>query len=423
MINSAKVKKMICYILLLYPFYSEFLKRILKITIVNNLDEVLIIAGILLVAFERFLKGNLAIKKISIPLVLLVLIGVIGDLRTGINQNYLLISTFLTIKVFLMYLLFEDCRWTEEDLLKIKNALGKTYFLIIVCGYLFYFFPRIAPFPNSAMVSICWHPGIFATLMVPIVLYLFVDMVENKKYKNGFLLMVLVLCLLLARTTKNIISVGIGIMVYLIISKKKTKYIFAVIAITVGLSLSNAIIAVMSDDINAYFLSETAQNRPRIVLLTTSLQIAKDYFPFGSGFGTFGGSIASKYYSDIYYQYGLSGRNGLSFDNRIYLTDTYWPYIIAETGILGTLLLISILIVLLKSTLHNIQSSYNKERVIGYSVFVIFIALIVESMFTSTFLGVRCYLGLGILGIYNSYINRNRRKEKRGYLDEKNNSV
>jgi hypothetical protein len=77
--------------------------------------------------------------------------------------------------------------------------------------------------------------------------------------------------------------------------------------------------------------STTARSR----LYTTGERIAQDYFPLGSGFGTFGSSPSRKHYSQLYFEYGLGEVYGLSPQYRQFIDDTSWPSVMAETGYLG----------------------------------------------------------------------------------------
>ena len=72
-----------------------------------------------------------------------------------------------------------------------------------------------------------------------------------------------------------------------------------------------------------------------------TFKIALDYFPLGSGLGTFG-SLASitNWYSDLYFQYGVAYIGANSPDdvarNNYTILDTFWPHIIGELGYIGT---------------------------------------------------------------------------------------
>jgi hypothetical protein len=78
----------------------------------------------------------------------------------------------------------------------------------------------------------------------------------------------------------------------------------------------------------------------RIGMYITSVRLASDFFPLGSGFGSFGslGSIFN-WYSPIYYDYSIDkiGSNAEEFVLRgeHTLLDTFWPHVIGELGFLG----------------------------------------------------------------------------------------
>lgn len=83
--------------------------------------------------------------------------------------------------------------------------------------------------------------------------------------------------------------------------------------------------------------SRHAPNHPRAQLYVGALQIAKTYFPFGSGLGTFGGAGAANYDLSMFYKLGFG--NYWWFRKEDFLLDTYWPNSLAEAGYIGALLL------------------------------------------------------------------------------------
>jgi hypothetical protein len=93
----------------------------------------------------------------------------------------------------------------------------------------------------------------------------------------------------------------------------------------------------------SYYKSTVPAENVRLGMYIASFKIACDYFPFGSGMGTFG-SLASLIngYSEIYYKYGVSkiGMNSQKDYKRgqFTLLDTYWPHILGELGFIGTIL-------------------------------------------------------------------------------------
>lgn len=63
-------------------------------------------------------------------------------------------------------------------------------------------------------------------------------------------------------------------------------------------------------------------------------QILWDYFPFGSGMGSFGCAAAADYYSPLYYKYKMDDIWGLTPDNPMFLADAFYP-VLAQIGVVG----------------------------------------------------------------------------------------
>ena len=91
------------------------------------------------------------------------------------------------------------------------------------------------------------------------------------------------------------------------------------------------------DAIDKYFISN--DKVARYNLMHTSFMLAKDFFPIGSGFGSFGTEASRVYYSSIYLRYGISQIYGLNMEHPTYITDQFWFGIIGQFGVLGTFLM------------------------------------------------------------------------------------
>ena len=90
----------------------------------------------------------------------------------------------------------------------------------------------------------------------------------------------------------------------------------------------------------------------RVEMTRASFEVAADYFPFGTGFATFGSNVTSEpeYYSTLYGLYGLSNVQGLSLAGGTgFLSDTFWPTVLAQFGWLGLVGYVALLIVLFRS--------------------------------------------------------------------------
>lgn len=76
----------------------------------------------------------------------------------------------------------------------------------------------------------------------------------------------------------------------------------------------------------------------RPVLYMTGFQIMIDYFPFGTGFGTFGSYASGLYYSNVYVDYEIDMIWGLTKDWPEFVNDTYYPVIMGQFGFIGLML-------------------------------------------------------------------------------------
>lgn len=81
------------------------------------------------------------------------------------------------------------------------------------------------------------------------------------------------------------------------------------------------------------FSEEKIEELARPATYVTSLKILMDYFPFGSGLGSFATNAALRYYSPIYYKYNLNTIWGLDPGGG-FISDAFYPTL-AEFGIVG----------------------------------------------------------------------------------------
>jgi len=148
----------------------------------------------------------------------------------------------------------------------------------------------------------------------------------------------------------------------------------------------------LSKDIeeNTNYLNDVgSKEHVRIGMFLASKQIALDYFPFGSGLGTFG-SLASISggYSQVHFDYGVAyiGTNSPEdvANGKHTLLDTYWPHIFAELGFVGTFLFLVIWLFPLKKAFFNIKTT-NEPFVKGISFYIIM------SVITTTWEGFTLY--------------------------------
>jgi len=131
---------------------------------------------------------------------------------------------------------------------------------------------------------------------------------------------------------------------------------------------------------------ESRSIQPRIALYAASVAIAREHFPLGVGFGRFGSHISRVFYSPAYEEYGLSQVVGLRQRRPNAVTDTFWPMLLGETGVIGILGYGAFVGAVVIGTWRrgHIAPSPN-ERALHLAVLMILVLALVESTVAPTF--------------------------------------
>lgn len=124
-------------------------------------------------------------------------------------------------------------------------------------------------------------------------------------------------------------------------------------------------------------------NAPRYLFFYYGGRTANTYFPFGSGFATFGSDQAARNYSRLYYQYGFNSLFGMNTEDGSFLSDTFWPMAIGQFGWIGFLIYIIIYVRVFLSfkrmTLNNDQKAFSYAAYLQYMIHAIGAAILSTS--------------------------------------------
>ena len=157
-----------------------------------------------------------------------------------------------------------------------------------------------------------------------------------------------------------------------------------------------------------YFIDNA--NQARNVLLKYGIITAIAYFPLGSGFSTYGTYMASRMGSSLYSRYKFYNYYGLGRVNKAYLTDTYWPAIIAEFGFLGGIIMFAIIMTII---IYSYKKLKHGNKMILFSVMYLLITTAASSIATASFITDTSYFFLAAIAI--GEINREVNKNKTNY--------
>ena len=367
--NKDKIK-------LISLFYFMIFQNVLEnyFNVFGILDEamsaVIVIIAIINILSSRkkyvICKNN---KKILVSVLALIIIGVIGNLKTDYQTIipalkdavcvFKGIITYVFIPLCLSNLKLDEYLTIINNHLKIITGL---VFLTVVGNLLFDIFPYYEiRFGIKSQQIFFTHPTYLASFSVIIIILLSVNLREHKENKKYIILMLLVLASTLR--FKSIAFIPIYMYLYYIVFIRQRKLQLLDIGILCVLGGAFAISQVME-----YF------NNPdwaRNVLTMNSLNIAKDNFPIGTGFGTYASWASGESYSNIYYDYNISTTWGISPDFYEFIADTFWPMIIGQFGVLGLGIYIYILLRIYKNIINNDNLDYYFGQILALLYLII----------------------------------------------------
>ena len=363
-------------IILISLFYFMIFQNVLEnyFNIFGILDEamsaaIVIIAIINILSSRRkyvICKNN---KKILVSVLALIIIGIIGNLKTDYQTMIPALKdavcvlkgiiTYVFIPLCLSNLNLDEYLTTMNNHLKFITGL---VFLTVIANLLFDIFPYYEiSFGIKSQQIFFTHPTYLASFSVIIIILLSVNLREHEENKKYIILMLLVLASTLR--FKSIAFIPIYMYLYYIVFKKQRKLQLLDVGILCVLGGVFAISQVME-----YF------NNPdwaRNVLTMNSLNIAKDNFPIGTGFGTYASWASGESYSNIYYDYNISTTWGISPDFYEFIADTFWPMIIGQFGVLGLGIYIYILLRIYKNIINNDNLDYYFGQILALLYLII----------------------------------------------------
>ncbi len=340
--------------------------------------------SIVIISKEKKIRKN--IFKILITIIIFTIFGLLGNYYYKYQKNkYILIDMFSCIRVYLLYIAIQffyiDYKKLKIYLIYIAKFIIPIIFVLGIINI----------FKDIGMTYDYRHglPGYKFLYSNPgslvIVLTALLAILDTEFHKNKKTIILCLFSILLTLRGLGIVTAIIYVFVKVVLNKKikitKRKWIIIGIIICVlGYS-----------QIKVYFFNgDTA----RKMLLSTSIKIAQDYFPIGTGFGTFGSDVTKQSYSKIYGIYNIDSIYGLSKENSKFLTDNYFPMILAQCGWIGLICVGVILYLLYKEIISKVNTK-NKNGV--YTIYIYILTSSLGAQLLAHFYGIFIILVLNIV--------------------------
>lgn len=272
-------------------------------------------------------------------------------------------------------------------------------------GYLFFFRTNpyvVSPFGGEESAAL----GQIA-LCCGMIYFLFTE--HTKRNRNIAIFLMLIG---LASGKSKYIGECIAFIALVVYVDKKIRFDNMATYLKVGL-LGTVIIFFTWTKFNAYYVEgfqEDAERMARPETYKTGLLIMKDYFPFGSGLGTFASAAAAKEYSPLYYKYKIDDIWGLTPENPMFLADTFYPIVYSQFGFFGALMFLWFWKRRLQEANRIIDPNYYKMAL------MCILALALENTADSSYLSGK---GMGYFMILAVCLNSNKLLGKKNELQER----
>ena len=326
----------------------------------RHLDELLVSIFFILTVFKSLLKKKHLLKThVEIPLLGFILVALVGSLIAKVPPGIAVIQLFLYLKGFLLLFILLNLPVDRRVVRRYAVFFTGAGFVILGLGLVDLIDPdwfRAAtgndPFIEirygiPSIKSIFVHPGTFGWFAALLALYSFGFYMCYGYRRYLWLGLIFSGGSFLSMRRRNLIGIALGLAVGLWQQSlsKKIRYglILGVLGCFFVILAWPKINALYQNMAQLYVTPDNPLEEARNALYITSVSLMKEHFPWGAGLGRFGSWMSQVHYSPLYKKYGLSGVYGLTKKSPKYMTDTFWPAVLGETGFLGVLFYIWIL--------------------------------------------------------------------------------
>ncbi|WP_454970123.1 hypothetical protein [Eubacterium sp.] len=391
--------------LFLYLIFQATISSLIKNEFISNFfgysDEAIGVILFIIVIFKA-LKSEITLLKFErymlVFMFIFEIIGIISGFKYKYQEiPYMFVDAYTCAKFFIYYLCAR---------LLTQGKLAKDYFLSInrICKIVAVIFFALSLhevlfdqwWPNPDYRYFAYSVQLFfghpESLARACITFIFV-LAYNYRYckHNIYYIIMLTIVMIFTFRTKAIVGVFAIYILYIFFIKLKFKSV-----IPVGIiGISGATYLGYNSLYKYYFeIDESA----RKILTFDSIEIAKSFFPLGSGFGSYASNIAAEKYSKLYINLGYYSKDNIQIGEKrhSFLSDTFWPIVVAQTGWIGT---ISFIMALLSMITYIIKS--RKTDVYYFWVAISIVAYdLISSFATSAFFhpsAIAPYLLLGLI--------------------------
>jgi hypothetical protein len=319
---------------------------------------------------DLIVSGEARIREIGICFLILwaTAAGLYGNWKFGIQDvnSAIYLDIVSHFKYALLYLGVTSAarkrHWNIEEAARIPVLLAKGYLTVLFVFGVLNLFVNLGMYGgiryglrNYAFVF--GTPGIVTNTVLYIIMLLLLDAALHEERSNkSFLIMAIAVLIMVIKSRSLILAATALILFESFVLEKKQNMRLRIL----GIAIIGGLIGY--PQYQDYFVNGVTANRgtaPRQLFWQGGLRLFKEYFPYGTGFGTFGSSTAATNYSSLYYILEFNTVTGMQPSNTMYLNDTFWPMIFTQLGLIGMIPYILLMIIIFYDIYRNAKRSGN----------------------------------------------------------------
>ena len=401
---SVKLNRILFISIMVILLFQDILGQ--RVPILYYADEIIALFCIPCICME-FIKRekgkNMGSIRSRLEMLVLLLAFLLYGLCGNIIYQYqpwdvVLISVVLSSKFFMIIL---TAGFIQRNAHLDLSECERTYEILAIALFGYSLFSML--FPGHLVKPSQWDLCAKAAVLCGLLIF---ANHKNALWNKMCVLLMLALLVLSGKEKAYAAIMLFALLFYLLVQKKvraKLIYIFFM-AIPVILIAWNKI---------DYYYIQGHDRYAKSIMTETSLKIARDYFPFGTGFGTFASTYAAKHYSPVYFLYGLAENAELGVDSRLYLNDYFWQLVLGETGILGAILYCGMILLLF----CQIQKLYHYDKKRYFLLIFLFIFVLMTTFSEAGFMDPLTMIYAFVIGVLLEEYDQKRDKKLK-YLDE-----
>lgn len=315
---------------------------------ISGLDYIIYFLFIVYFLIETDYARRIVVpKRYFKVLIVLVLLYIINALFSEFSPSfpYVVLGSLFTILPFLHFVVNYNYNFSEEKISEYIDVLIKTILIIVAFVLMESVLFNPTKYVGSPIGSNIFMIGFFASLCNQGLILSISQYFRHKERKYIYCAAFLVCVIMLTFQIKAIVGMCLILAGYFFINFKNK--VRAVLTIAVCFVLSAAVMwsipafqVKLLKYIRIYDITnEENNNIARIALYHTSFRIAEDYFPLGTGQGTYGSIPVNIVGSDVYAHYDIDEVYGISDKHDVdFKMDTHWSSVLGESGVLGSFL-------------------------------------------------------------------------------------